>query len=912
MCNTTGQTDENQLGCLPPTLKKLRVAGHSDSSGKVKPLPGLNQLHTLLLGPGHILTAKRDTFSAVPNLLGLSMSNNDITAIGSWFGGIWKLTRLELSWNEIREIKKNALQPLVKLELLSLRYNWLRAVEEWYFVGLTNLKTLQLSYNNISHIAGKSFDQLPMLRTLSLDHNRLSTIPAESLTAMRRMEYVKVEKNPFRCTCALESLKSVGYRALSQSVYNRLRCSYPPGLSGRKVAGVKMNEMPCPSPEARVSRQDHGATLVCEVFWEKQPEIEWLDPRGRAVLETESLGPCGATVTTSLEHKIPTTQSPEGGTAHSPDDPGLPYIGKSTYTLRMSQQAYRCWTEGSFRCVVQSAAGNVFVDVPLTKSSETSEGGKRQEHIIMTTTATAVQQNAKVTERIIKPTNKNIRQDGTTPATDKGHWNTVMTPVYTTTPVQQNARITGRMSKPTDKNTRQDGTTPATDKGHWNTMRTPVYTTTPVQQDARITGRMSKPTDKNTQQDGTTPAAEQAQWQTVMLILVLICILSACLALFFLHKAIAACRKRYKRRQNQRQYLQGNAAGAIGGIPLQNLQPPTAAPTTGNPLSPQQAYDTIPDDTPIDPYAETSRLENPVYGADVTEPKGATAIPDPRPRPGRPINSASSRPRRPRIARAGKAPDPPPRSDGPADTSDSHYYPPATRTTKAGKVPALPPRTHHTYVNSNVSSQPPDTATTQTEKIPDPLPRTHTYINSNVSSQGLGQASTSQLGAAANPRGSGMDGEEEGEGPNIYLDLNDKSRLSGSEMPQTKKIPDPLPRTHTYVNSNVSSQPHRLGMASTSQHGAEANPRRAGMDGEKEAEGPNVYLDLNDKSRLSASKIPDPLPRTHTYVNSNISSRPKGTEMPRSGAPSDPQRQTSRMDEEEEVEGPNIYLNLNL
>ncbi|CAH1247633.1 Hypp7971 [Branchiostoma lanceolatum] len=99
-------------------------------------------------------------------------------------------------------------------------------------------------------------------------------------------------------------------------------------------------------------------------------------------------------------------------------------------------------------------------------------------------------------------------------------------------------------------------------------------------------------------------------------------------------------------------------------------------------------------------------------------------------------------------------------------------------------------------------------------------------------------------------------------------------------------------------------------MASTSQHGAEANPRRAGMDGEEEAEGPNVYLDLNDKSRLSASKIPDPLPRTHTYVNSNISSRPKGTEMPRSGAPSDPQRQTSRMDEE--VEGPNIYLNLNL
>ncbi|CAH1247451.1 LRRC24 [Branchiostoma lanceolatum] len=305
MCNTTGQTEENQLGCLPPTLRKLQVEGHSGSNGKLRPLPGLVQLRTLFLGPGHILAAERDTFSAVPNLLALSMSNNDITAIGSWFGGIWKLTKLELSWNEIREIKKNALQPLVKLELLSLRYNRLRAVEEWYFVGLTKLKVLHLSYNNISHIAGKSFDQLPGLLTLFLDHNRLSTIPAESLTAMRGIQSVKVEENPFRCTCAMESLKSLWSRAVGHSDYNRLQCSYPPGLSGRKIADVERHEMPCPSPTASVSRQDHGATLVCEVFWEKQPEIRWLDPRGRAVGERESLDPCGGGVTTRLEHEIP-------------------------------------------------------------------------------------------------------------------------------------------------------------------------------------------------------------------------------------------------------------------------------------------------------------------------------------------------------------------------------------------------------------------------------------------------------------------------------------------------------------------------------------------------------------------------------------------------------------------------------
>ncbi|CAH1248225.1 LRRC4C [Branchiostoma lanceolatum] len=873
-CNTNGQTDKNQFECLPPTLRRLQVAGHSDSSGKLKPLPGLLQLGTLLLGPGHILAADRDAFSAMPNLHGLSMSNNAITAIGSWFGRMWKLEKLELSCNEIEVIKKNALQPLVKLDFLSLRYNRLRAVEEWYFAGLTNLKHLHLSYNNISHIAGKSFDQLPRLDFLCLDHNKLSSIPTESVTAMHGIKSVYVEENPFRCTCALESLVSAGIRAIDHYSYNNLQCSYPPSLSGTKIANLEKNEMPCPSPTASVSRQDHGTTLVCEVFWEKQPEIRWLDPRGRAVGERESLDSCGGAVTTSLEHEIPTTQSPEGGTARSStDDPGLPYIGKSTSTLRMSQQAYRCWTEGSFRCVVESAAGSTSVDLPLTKSSGTSEGGQRQEH-------------------------------------------TEMTPVFTTRPVQQNAKVTERIIKPTDRNTQQEGTTPSTNKEHWNTVMTTGYTTTPVQQNARITGRMSKPTDKNTRQDGTTPATNKALWPTFLMMGVYILI--AGMTVVFLYKVVASCRKRYKRRQQQRQYLQGIAAGAIGGIPLQNIQPPAAAPTTGNPLPPQAAYAEIPDDTPIDPYAETSRLENPVYGADVTGPRGATSTPDPRPRP---TNSkASPRPQRPRISRAGKAPDPPPRSDGPANTSDSHYYPPATTATQAGKVPAPPPQTHHTYVNSNVSSQPPDTATTQTDKIPDPLPRTHTCINSNVSSQlqGLGMALRSRQGAAANPQGSGMDAEEDVVGPNIYLDLNGSSCLSGSQTTQAEKIPDPLPRTHTYVNSNVSSQPHGLGMESTSQHGAAWNPQGSGMDGEEDISGPNIYLDLNNKSRLSGSqttqaeKIPDPLTRTHTYVNSNVSSQPQGSKkskhMPRSGAPSYPQR--SRTEEEEKVDGPNIYNRL--
>eukprot|EP00058_Branchiostoma_floridae_P014637 XP_002600125.1 hypothetical protein BRAFLDRAFT_66634 [Branchiostoma floridae] len=809
-CNTTGQADENQLGCLPGTLKKLHMVGHSDRNGKLKTLPQLAQVNLLALGPGHILTVERGTLSSTPNLWGLSMSKNAIKTVGSWFGGITKLERLVMSFNEIDEIKENAFEPLVRLEYLELRHNRLRAVEEWHFAGLTNLKYLHLSYNHISHIAGRSFSHLSRLQTLSLDNNKLSSVSTDWLQGLSAKK-ILLSNNPFRCTCALGRFQSLGSRVYN---WDRLQCSYPPSLSGRKIADVPRNEMPCPSPTAKTSRQ--GTTLVCEVFWEQQPEIRWLDPGGSAVGEREPLGLCGGEVTTRLEHEFPTTQSPERGTAHSTYDPGLLYIGKSISTLHMSQQAYRCWTQGSFRCVVQSAEGKVFANLPLTKSSEESEQDPRQER-------------------------------------------TAMPAVYTTTPAQRNAKITERIVKSTGKNPQQHDSTPTAGKAQLRTVVTTVSTSKPTHQNGGMTKAMSKTTDKNAQQDGIPPTADQEQWRTWMNIV--ICIICVILAPLVLDRVVHKCRKCYKKRRPQRDDLRGNADGATGDIPLQNMQPPAAAPATGDPLPPRHTHDDTSDDTPIAPYAETTWLENPMYDADVTRPRGATSIPDRRPRSDRPHNSmASSRPQRPRIARVGKAPDPPPRSDEPVDSSGT-YYPPRLRTTEA-------------------------------EDIPDPLPRTNRYVNSNVSSQrqGLGSGLGSMRGQrpSSDRRSLRVDKRKNDEaGPNIYLYLNGPSRHSGSDTSQAQRIPDTLPRTRTYGNSNASSQQRGVGMATMPRHrpSSDPYPRVLRVDEEEDVSGPNIYLDLNGPPRHSGSEmhraeeIPDPLPRTNRYVNSNVSCRPRGLEM---------------------------------
>ncbi|CAH1239255.1 Hypp5768 [Branchiostoma lanceolatum] len=263
----------------------------------------------------------------------------------------------------------------------------------------------------------------------------------------------------------------------------------------------------------------------------------------------------------------------------------------------------------------------------------------------------------------------------------------------------------------------------------------------------------------------------------------------------------------------------------MGGIPLQNIQPPASAPTTGNPLPPRRTHDEIPDDTPITPYAETSRLDNPVYGADVTGPGGATSIPGPCPRSNRPPNSrASSQPQGLGTTRPRNVPNPSPRPNRPDDFSDSNYYPPSTETTQAAK-------------------------------IPDPLPRTNRYVNPSVSSQPQGRrtATVPRRLPSSVPRGFGMDEEEDVGGPNIYFDLNDTPRPSSSQMRPAEDIPDPLPRTNRYISSSVSSQPQGRKMATMPRRLPSSVPRSFRMDEEEEVGSPNIYLDLNGPPRAHRS-----------------------------------------------------------
>ncbi|XP_019622249.1 PREDICTED: uncharacterized protein LOC109468444 [Branchiostoma belcheri] len=877
ICNTTGQTDEDQLGCLPASLTMLQVAGHSDSSGKLKPLPGLTQLRTLILGPGRIRTVQNGTFSVVPNVTTLNMAKNAFEAIGSWFDGIAKLKSLNLSWNEVEQIDENALQPLVQLQSLDLSHNRFQAVEERHFANLTNLKSLHLNNNNISCIAGKAFSHLRSLMVLDLAHNRLRSLNADwlqGLTALRNANFrhnlistvsmellaamsgrvIDFRENPLRCTCAVSGLKTGRVRAaMDWRVYNNLRCGYPPSLSGVKLVALYAESMPCPGPTASVSRRDNGYTLVCEVFWEFQPAIlRCVDPRGRVVKEgtaNVSYDDCGGAGTTRLEHEFPTTQSPGRGTAHSSDQKALPYIGKSTCTIHMNQGLYQCWKGGTVRCVVQSSTWSSMGALNLTlnvSSDEASGKGQRQETTVTTAiyTETPAQRNASVTENVRQTSYKNTQhwqQDGSDTKSP-----TLKTDVHTKTSAQRNATETeateteaewnATETEVTDRNIQQDGNSPKADTKS-PTVMTDVHTKTSAQWNAIET----EATDRAIPQDGNSTRAD-TKWPTGM---IAVYILSASLALFFPIVVTVVCLKYHKRHQHQHYYSQGNTADAIGDAvvcvirfaigspPLQDThtQAP-AAPTTVNPTPVQRTDEEKPDEGDT-ASAQTTRMENPSCGTDATEPKGATSNPDrdPRPRSNIPTNSkASSQPQGSGITQAGEIPDPPPRPDN----SISHN--PPRPETLGEEIPDPLPRTH-TNTNSNVSAQPQDPETTCKEIPPDPLPRIVTA---------------------------------KAQGSVITHDLEE-------EIP-----PDPLPRIHTYINSNITSQP-RLKMTSDPEEIPPDPLPRIPM-----SVNPNVTSQPRLRMTDDPEEIPpDPLPRIHTYVNTS-QLRQKMTSDPEKEIPPDP------------------------
>ncbi|KAM9769294.1 toll-like receptor 3 isoform 1-T1 [Menidia menidia] len=165
---------------------------------------------------GKCLTAEslnRDPspFRPLSNLTVLDLSNNNIANIReNMLEGLGNLRVLKLQHNNLARLWKMAnlggpvlfLKHVPQLVTLQMDYNGLDEIPMNALSGLKSLKELSLSNNLINYFKYPVFDDLTSLRVLRLEKNLITSVRPEVFKIpMSNLSVLVMAKNPFDCTC---------------------------------------------------------------------------------------------------------------------------------------------------------------------------------------------------------------------------------------------------------------------------------------------------------------------------------------------------------------------------------------------------------------------------------------------------------------------------------------------------------------------------------------------------------------------------------------------------------------------------------------------------------------------------------------------------------------------------------------
>ncbi|XP_061575082.1 LOW QUALITY PROTEIN: toll-like receptor 3 [Cololabis saira] len=202
-------------------------------------LEGLDQLQELHITNNYqSIDLTSGSFTSVSSLtvltLGKSLKAEALKQDPSPFWPLSSLTVLDLSNNNIANIRENTLGGLVNLRVLKLQHNnfarlWKMAnlggpvlflkdtqqlvtlqmdnngldeIPKDAFKGLNDLRELSLSNNLLNSLRYSVFDDLKSLKVLRLEKNLITTVRPEVFkTPMSNLSVFIMDKNPFDCTC---------------------------------------------------------------------------------------------------------------------------------------------------------------------------------------------------------------------------------------------------------------------------------------------------------------------------------------------------------------------------------------------------------------------------------------------------------------------------------------------------------------------------------------------------------------------------------------------------------------------------------------------------------------------------------------------------------------------------------------
>ncbi|XP_064595809.1 toll-like receptor 6 [Liolophura sinensis] len=162
-----------------------------------------------------------------------------------------RLTRLELTYNQITDIHTEDFESLKDLTYLSLAGNKITNVEPGCFRGLDKLSTLDLRFNNIAQLSEFSFQGLVFLKTINLQNNSIVSLPLRIFDTSTKLESVRLDNNDlealpgniFDHTVNLKSFYVTNNRlsSLPPLIFSKTTSLYQLDLIANKLRDIPLN-----------------------------------------------------------------------------------------------------------------------------------------------------------------------------------------------------------------------------------------------------------------------------------------------------------------------------------------------------------------------------------------------------------------------------------------------------------------------------------------------------------------------------------------------------------------------------------------------------------------------------------------------------------------------------------------------
>ena len=128
------------------------------------------------------------------SLKALSLSKNQISTL-YWIRSFPKLEELNLSWNQINDLRENLFDYSTNLKNLILYKNKINFINLHSFNGLGQIEELDLRYNEIMSIQSNDFKWLCNLKVLLLNGNIDMTVNKAFLKHLKNLEHLFISSN---------------------------------------------------------------------------------------------------------------------------------------------------------------------------------------------------------------------------------------------------------------------------------------------------------------------------------------------------------------------------------------------------------------------------------------------------------------------------------------------------------------------------------------------------------------------------------------------------------------------------------------------------------------------------------------------------------------------------------------------